>query len=261
MNLAIEKARKAGVGCVWVHNGGDFMMTANPALQAVEQNMVGVVMRNENPRVAPWGGREAFFFTNPIAVGVPTAEEPPIVIDMAAGSFSVGQTVMAARDGRRMPSAHLVTSDGVYTDDPRKIVIDPSDRESGFSGSIVTLGHKGLMWALIVELFSALLIGANTSNLNNYAPTADHPWDEGMFLMAIDVSKLQAVDQFKAAADGFARALKAVKPAQGFERVIVPGEFEAQNEQQRRKEGVPIRDDDWQGVLKVATRLGVKVDA
>jgi L-2-hydroxycarboxylate dehydrogenase (NAD+) len=257
MDLAIAKARTAGVGCVWVRNGGDFMMTANHALQAMEQDMVGLVMRNENPRVAPWGGMEPFFFTNPIAVAFPSGQEPPVVIDMAGASFSVGMTVMAARDNKRMPSPHLVTKDGEYTDDPRKIVVDPADRESGFTGGIVTLGHKGLMWAIIVELFSALLAGTNTSNLNNFAPTGDHPWDEGQFHMAIDVSKLQPLEQFKAATDGFIQALRSVKPAQGFERVMIPGEVEARNEQTRLKEGIPIRDEVWQLVLQVADRLGV----
>lgn len=165
MELAIRKAQSVDVGCVWVQNGGDFMMTANHSMQALEYDMVGIVMRNEAPRVAPWGGREAFFFTNPISVAIPTAGEPPIVIDTAGGSFSVGQTVMAARDKRRLPSPHLVTSDGDYSDDPTRIVINPADRESGLSGALVTLGHKGLMWSLIVELFSGLLAGVNTSNL------------------------------------------------------------------------------------------------
>ena len=257
MDHAIGKARQAGAGCVWVRNGGDFMMTANHALQAMEQDMVGLVMRNENPRVAPWGGMEPFFFTNPIAVAFPSGEEPPIVIDMAGASFSVGMTVMAARDNKHMPSPHLVTKDGVYTDDPRQIVVDTADRESAFEGGIVTLGHKGLMWAIMVELFSALLAGTNTSNLNNFVPTGDHPWDEGQFHMAIDISKLQPLEQFKAATDGFIRALRSVKPAQGFERVMIPGEVEAANEQQRLKEGIPIRDEVWQLVLETAGRLGV----
>ena len=169
----------------------------------------------------------------------------------------MGQTVKAARDKRLMPSPHLVTSDGKYTDDPTKIVADPTDRESGFTGGIVTLGHKGLMWSLIIELFSGLLAGVNTSNFNDYEPTAERPWDSGMFHMAIDVSKLQPIDAFKAATDGFARALRAVEPAEGFESVIVPGDIEAKNEQQRKAEGIPLRDEDWQGVMDVAARLGV----
>ena len=75
--------------------------------------------------------------------------------------------------------------------------------------------------------------------------------------MAIDISKLQPLEQFKAATDGFIRALRSVKPAQGFERVMIPGEVEATNEQQRLKEGIPIRDEVWQLVLETAGRLGV----
>jgi LDH2 family malate/lactate/ureidoglycolate dehydrogenase len=258
MELAMEKARKAGTGCVWVQHGGDFNMTANPVLQAVEQDMVGIVMRNEGPRVAPWGGRDPFFYTNPIAVGVPTGEEPPIIIDMAAGSFSVGQVVMAARDNRHLPSPHLVTSEGVYTDDANKIVINPAQRESKFDGGIVTLGHKGLIWALIVELFSGLLPGVNTSNKNNYEPTGEQPLNDGAFYMAIDVSKLQPVADFKKATDEFSRSLRSVRPAEGFDRVVVPGESEDARENQRRKEGIPIRDEDWQGVLEVAKRYRLK---
>ena len=167
---------------------------------------------------------------------------------------------MAARDNRRLPSAHLVTSEGEYTDDATKIVVDPADRESGFTGGIVTLGHKGLIWSLIIELFSGLLAGTNTSNQNPLEPSGDKPWNEGQFHMAIDVSKLQAVDQFKASTDGFIRALGSVEPAKGFERVIVPGEIEARNEEQRKVKGVPIRDEDWQSVMDVATKLGVKAD-
>lgn len=259
MDLAIKKARAAGMASVWMRNGGDFMMTANHTLQALEADMVGVVMRNEKPVVAPWGGRDPFFFTNPISVAVPTAEELPIVIDMAGGSFSVGQTVMAARDNRRMPSPHLVTNEGEYTDDPTRIVIDPADRESDFDGAIVTLGYKGLAWALIVELFSGLLAGTNTSNLNDFAPTEDHPWDEAQFFMAIDVSKLQPIDQFKARTDAFVRQLGSVRPADGFDRVRAPGESEAEKEAQRAREGVPIRDDDWGGVLDTAARLEVDI--
>ncbi|MFA5809584.1 MAG: Ldh family oxidoreductase, partial [Thermoleophilia bacterium] len=210
MELAMQKARRAGVGCVWMRHGGDFNMAANPVLQAVEQDMVGIAMRNDIRRVAPWGGMVPFFGTNPIAVGVPTGEEPPIVIDMASGSFSVGQVVMAARDQRLMPSSHLVTGDGDYTDDATKIVLDPANRESGFSGGIVTLGYKGLNWALIVELFAGLLAGANTSNQSDYKPSAEIPLAGGAFYMAIDIAQLRPIAEFKAAADEFARSLRAV---------------------------------------------------
>jgi ureidoglycolate dehydrogenase (NAD+) len=258
MKLAIEKARLTGVGCIWLQNGGDFMMAANYTMQAVEADMVGVAMRNGSPVVAPWGGRTPFFCTNPLSVAVPTQDEPTIVIDMASGSFSIGQVVMAARDQRLLPSAHLVNCDGVYTDDPASIVINPADRESALNGAIVTLGHKGLMWSMIVEIFTGLLTGANTSDLNGYEPTQDNPHNDATFLMAIDVSKLQPLAEFRASADRFVRSLRSVKPAAGFDRVISPGQIEAENEAQRKMEGIPIREDDWKQVIDTGTRLGVE---
>ena len=258
MNLAISKAKSAGVCSVWVRNGGDFAMTSNHALQALEHDQVGIAMRNCSPRVAPWGGREAFFGTNPLSVAIPADKEPPIVIDMASGSFSVGQVVMAARDQRRLPTQHLVDPQGVYTDDPLSIIVNPLDRESAFTGAIVTQGHRGLAWSLIVELFAGLLSGMGTSNLNDYEPTAQHPWNEGIFLMAVDVAKLRPVSGFKAAVDALVRSLRAVKPAEGFERVIVPGELEALKEKKYKAEGLPIREEDWAGVLSTAARLGVE---
>ena len=76
--------------------------------------------------------------------------------------------------------------------------------------------------------------------------------------MAIEVAKLQPVDRFKETTDEMIRALKAVEPAEGFERVMVPGEVEAQLEKRYREEGVPIRDEDWNAVAGIARRLKVK---
>jgi LDH2 family malate/lactate/ureidoglycolate dehydrogenase len=257
MDLAIGKAKSSGVGCVWVRNGGDFAMTSNHSMQALAHSQVGVAMRNGTPRVAPWGGREAFFGTDPISVAIPTGRELPIVIDMACGSFSVGQVVMAARDKRLLPSKNLVGSDGVYTADPLAIIADPSDRESLFRGAIVPFGHKGYAWLLIVELLAGLLAGMGTSNKNDYEPSAERPWNEGAFLMAIDIAKLIPVLDFEAAADELVSSLRKAKTAESFATVRLPGEIEAENEQRYKREGIPIRDDDWEGVQKVATDLGV----
>jgi len=172
MNLAIEKAKSAGVGCVWVRNGGDFAMTSNHSMQALEHDQVGLAMRNGSPRVAPWGGRSPFFGTNPISIAIPSGKEVPIVIDMASGSFSVGKVVMAARDEQLLPSTHLVTEEGVYTNDPRSIIVNPLDRESEFRGAIVSLGYKGYAWLLVIELFAGLLSGMGTSNRNAYVADA-----------------------------------------------------------------------------------------
>jgi L-2-hydroxycarboxylate dehydrogenase (NAD+) len=207
------------------------------------------------------GGRDPFFGTDPLAVALPTGDESPIVIDMAAGSFSVGQVVMAARDRVKLPSPHVVDADGRYTDDPLAIIVDPSDRESEVRGGVVSLGHKGMAWSLIVEILAGLLSGLRPSNQNDFPPSVEHRWREGIFVMAIDVGKLLPVSQFKAGADALVRSLRATRPAQGFERVRVPGELEEANEERRLREGVPVREEDWAGVVAAAECLGVPVHA
>lgn len=260
MDLAIEKASLSGVGSVWVRNGGDFAMASNHALQALEQDQVGIVMRNGTPRVAPWGGRDAFFGTNPLAFAIPAGEESPIVVDMAAGSFSVGQVVMAAREKRRLPSSHLVDKSGVYNDDPLSVILDPMDRESAFNGAIVSLGHKGYAWLLFVELFAGLLSGMGTSNHNDHEPSREKPWQEGIFMMAIDVGKLLPVVEFKASVDDLVRSLKRAKPAQGFEAIIVPGQRDAETEKRYNKDGVPLKDEDWTNLVAIAQKLSIDLE-
>ena len=255
MDLASDMATEAGVGIATIRNSGDFGLASNHPLQAAARGQIGVAMRNGTPRVAPWGGRDAFFGTNPVSVAVPAAAEPPIVIDMASGSFSVGRTVFAARDRIRMPSPHLVDSDGNYTDDPTGIVVDALDRESALRGALVSLGHKGYCWQLIVEVLAGVLSGAGTSNDNDFAPSAMHRWGEGTFVMAIEVDAFMPANEFNAAVDQLAQALRAVRPAHGFECVRVPGELSFANEVERREHGVPLRREDWDAVVDLARQL------
>lgn len=77
--------------------------------------------------------------------------------------------------------------------------------------------------------------------------------------MAIDVAKLQPVADFTRSVDGFVRAINAVRPAQGFDRVIVPGQPEAEKEARYAREGIPLRDEDWERVRSTAGRLGVEL--
>lgn len=259
MDIAIDKARQTGIGAVWLQHGGDFMMASNHVLQAIDQDMMGIVMRNGSPLVAPFGGQEKFFGTNPISFGVPSENKHPIVVDMASGSFSQGQVVMAARDKRKVPSQHLFDRDGNYTDDAASLVINPIDRESDLDGGIVSLGHKGYGWMMLVELMAGVLSGMGTSNQNDYEPTKERPWNEGIFFMALDVSKIMNVDTFKVAIDDLVKSLNDIKPANGFDRVFVPGEMEGDKEVRYKKEGIPVREEDWELLLGIAKKYNVVV--
>ena len=143
MDLAIGKARASGIGLVWVRNTSDFTAASNYAMQALERGMVGVAMSNGVPLVAPWGGRDPVFNTNPIAVAIPAGRRPPIVIDMAASATSHGKVVHAARDGKLLPGPWLVDEQGRVTAEAAPFITDVLDRNSPQTAAILPLGGQG----------------------------------------------------------------------------------------------------------------------
>jgi LDH2 family malate/lactate/ureidoglycolate dehydrogenase len=112
---------------------------------------------------------------------------------------------------------------------------------------------------LLVELLAGVLSGMGTSNQNDYQPTEERPWNEGIFFMAVDIGKIMDLDLFKATIDGLVRSLSAIPPANGFDRVFVPGEMEGEKESRYQREGIPVREDDWSLLTGIAGKYGVAV--
>jgi LDH2 family malate/lactate/ureidoglycolate dehydrogenase len=260
MELAIRKARAAGVASVWVQNTTDFTMASNYTILALEQDCVGLVMSDGPRLVAPWGGRDPLFCTNPLSLAVPAGAEIPIVIDMATSAVSYGHVVRMARDGQRAQGPLLVDEAGQVTDDPAPLIVDPSKRESEIRGALLPLGPKGFGWLILVEVFAGLLSGAEASFNAVYPPTSQQPSTIGFYLMAIDVSRLMPVERFKAKVDAFIRAIKSSQPAEGFEQIVLPGERAAREEARRRREGVPMRDDEWAQLVAACNELGLDLE-
>jgi L-2-hydroxycarboxylate dehydrogenase (NAD+) len=254
MDLAVEKARTAGIGVVTVHNSGDFAMASVFAMRALEHDQIGIAMGNGYPVVAPWGGREPFFCTNPLAFAMPCGGESPLVIDMATSAYSMGHVVRAARDGKRLATPSVVDAAGRYTSDPREVVVDPMDRESDLVGALLPEGAKGFGWMLIVEALSGILSGAKGSYVNRVDPSVSGRTSYGHFFMAIDVGLLLG-GAFHLDAEAFVRALRTSAPAKDFEAVRVPGVRGSIEERERARRGVPVRDEEWEMALSVAGAL------
>lgn len=261
MEIAIRKAQSAGVGAVWVRNTNDLAMVSNYSMQALAHDFVGVAMTNGNPLVAPWGGRDEIFNTNPYSVAIPAGEELPIVVDSSASALSHGKVIFAARDKKRLPSPVLVGDDGRFTDDPIPFITDVLDRNSPQLGAILPLGHKGFGWVLFVEVFASLMAGMNGSREVPDYPTPERPWAGSFFLMAIDVGALMPIEEFKAKVDDLIRSVKGSRLAEGFDEIVLPGERAAHEEERRRREGVPIREEEWANIVRIAEEIGLELEA
>ena len=259
MNLAIDKARTCGIGFVSMCGGADYGMASNYAIQAMEQGMIGISMSTGPVLVAPWGGRDAWFCTNPLSLAVPAGDRDPIVIDMATSANSMGKTVLAARDGQKVSGLELVDAEGNYTDDPSKVILDPMARESSMSGALLPAGPKGFGMVLIVELLASLLSGERTWEDEAPSDGVNREAYYGQTFIAIDIAKFQDPQDFAASADRMVETLTASRPAQGFDRVRLHGGKAAEAMRDNKANGIFLRDEEWHMVLDVAEKLDLKI--
>jgi L-2-hydroxycarboxylate dehydrogenase (NAD+) len=117
--IAMDMAEKSGSGWVSVRNTNHFGIAGYYVLKALERDLIGWAMTNSTKLVAPFWGAERMLGTNPIAIGFPGKQEPPVVIDMATSAAAYGKIEMARRSGNPIPSGWAIDSEGVVTTKPR----------------------------------------------------------------------------------------------------------------------------------------------
>src|SRR5215207_1371665 len=162
MKVAIEKAKQAGTGWVSVQNSNHFGIAAHHAMMALEHDMIGIAMTNASPLVAPTFSIDRMLGTNPICVAAPADNEPAFVADLATTTAANGKLEILQRKNLQTPDGWVQDKDGNSSNDPHELkkggALLPlgGDREHG--------SHKGYALGAVVDIFSALLSGAN------YAP-------------------------------------------------------------------------------------------
>ena len=150
MEIAIEKAKETGIGIVGVHNSNHFGVAGYYSDMAIMQDMVGIVVANTEPAVAPIGGKEPIIGTNPIALGIPSNSHY-VSVDMATSASARGKLLEAKRKGEKIPENVALDVDGNPTTDP----------EAALKGSILPFGaHKGYALSFMIEILAGPLVRA-----------------------------------------------------------------------------------------------------
>lgn len=246
MNMAIEKAKNCGSGWVAVRNSNHYGIAGYYSMLALEHDMIGIAMTNANPLVAPTFSVSRLLGTNPIAVAIPAGEENDFIADFATTPIARGKLAVMEKKGEQAPLGYIQDKKGVPSTDPSIITqggaILPlgSDREHG--------SHKGYCLGAIVDILSAVLSGANFGPFVppqvSYLEPRDHYPGKGLghFFGAIRVDAFQSADEFKSYMDMWIKTFKEAIPADGQERVYIPGEPERENEAIHKKEGITILD-------------------
>ena len=242
--IAMAKAAAAGSGWVSVRNSNHYGIAGYYVLEALARDLIGWSMTNTTKLVAPLWGAERMLGTNPIAIAFPGEREPAIVIDMATCAAAYGKIEMARRAGTPIPAGWAVDRDGATTTDPNEMVeggaLVPlgSDRERG--------GHKGYALAVMVDVLTAVLSGANWGPfappfaLRQEIPTRSVGKGIGHFFGALRIDAFIDPGEFKRQIDEMVRTLRATKPAPGTNGPLIPGDPERIAEAERRRAGVPL---------------------
>jgi LDH2 family malate/lactate/ureidoglycolate dehydrogenase len=253
MALAVEKARSFGVGVVVVrhafHFGGAFRFVQ----AAAAAGCVGIAAANTRPLMPAPGGARAVVGNNPLAIGVPTAGESddPIVLDMALSEAALGKVRLAAAEGRAIPPTWATDADGAPTTDP----------EAAIRGLLLpAAGPKGYGLAFMVDVLTGVLsggaFGAGVNGL--YADTAT-PNDCAHLFIAIDPAAFGDRDAFLARVGELAAQVAASPTAPGVERVLLPGQLEAERHAAGAEGGVALDDSSLRRLLETAEALGVQL--
>jgi L-2-hydroxycarboxylate dehydrogenase (NAD+) len=242
--FAMDMAERFGSGWVSVQNTNHYGIACYYVLKALERDLIGWAMTNSTKLVAPLWGAERMLGTNPIAIGFPGKEEPPIVIDMATSAAAYGKIEIARRRGEPIPEGWAIDSEGRATTNPDDMVAGGallplgSDRDRG--------GHKGYGLAIMVDVLCGVLSGANWGPftppfaLRQEIPKRSVGQGIGHFFGAMQIDGFIDRDSFKRQIDDYIRTFRATKPAPGTNGPLLPGDPEREAEKGRRINGVPL---------------------
>lgn len=244
MQIAIDKAKQVGTGWVSVQNSNHFGIAAFHAMMALEQDMIGICMTNASPLVAPTFSVERLLGTNPICVAVPAGKHPAFVADMATTTAANGKLEILQRKNGIAPLGWIQNKEGLPSTDPHEL-------KSG--GALLPLGgdrehgsHKGYALGAIVDIFSAVLSGANygpwVPPFPAYVPMPTGMPGKGIghFFGAMRIDAFRPADEFKQHMDNWIERFRSAKTAEGFDKVIIPGDPEREMEADRRAQGIPL---------------------
>ena len=256
MKLGIDRAQQHGSCIMTLGNTHHLGRIGHFAEMAVAQGLVALHFVNvlSRPVVAPFGGADGRYGTNPCCIGVPLVGRPPFLLDFATSRVAQGKMRVAHNEDRQIAPGTLIDEHGRPTTNPAVVVVPQSN---GLFGALLAFGeHKGYGLAVACELLGGALTGGGTW----HKPTDPSVRTvlNGMLTILIDPSKLATQVAFEEEALAFVDWLQAGPVAEGFDAVQIAGEPERATRAQRVTEGIHIDEQTWREI--VAAGRKVKVD-
>lgn len=263
MKVAIEKAASVGTGWVSVRNSNHFGIAAHHAMLALQHDMIGIAMTNASPLVSPTFSTERLLGTNPICVVIPAGNQPAFVADFATTTAANGKLEILQRKNQQAPIGWIQDKEGNESTNPHEL-------KSG--GALLPLGgdkehgsHKGYALGSIVDIFSAVLSGANygpwVPPFPAFMPMPEHMPGKGIghFFGAMRIDAFRKADEFKEHMDKWITRFRSAATASEHQRVVIPGDPEREMEVIRRRDGIPLLPPVVSDLRSLADKFGIEL--
>jgi L-2-hydroxycarboxylate dehydrogenase (NAD+) len=242
--LAVDRARVHGVSIISVSNLGHVGMLAYYTIHIAGEGLIGFAMANSPAIVAPYGGSQPVFGTNPISIAFPT-KSSPVVIDMATSAVAHFRVVLASRRGGEIPWGVAIDSDGRITRDPGRV-----------HALLPFGGYKGYALSLAIEILAGILAGKMLS-----IDIPRHPSTQGgLLIMAIDPGRFVDRGLYLDMIDRLIGVIKSTPTAEGHGEILIPGEPEEREYRRRSREGLDLDKETLEMLVDIARSRGVDID-
>src|SRR3954451_20601724 len=247
--LAVERARRHGVGAVGVRNSNHFGTAMYWTRRAAHDGCVAVLTTNASPAMAPWGGREKVLGTNPWSIAAPGPEGRVVAVDIANTAVARGKIYLAKNRGEPIPDTWALSPDGAPTTDPAE----------GVLGVILPMaGHKGYAISFLMDVLSGALTGSAVGTGVHGPSEADRPSGAGHLFLALDPDAFGDRAGYEARVQQLISEVKDVPLAQGFDEVFYPGEVEDRAEAANLAAGgVVLAEQSLADLTRLAAETGV----
>jgi L-2-hydroxycarboxylate dehydrogenase (NAD+) len=264
MQMAIDKARVTGLGCVVVRNSSHYGIAGYYPLMAVKQGMIGLSVTNARPSVSPTFGVKPMLGTNPIAFGAPSDEEFPFLFDGATPITQRGKIEVYARAEKPLPAGWVIDQNSQPMTDSAAALAALGNRTASFlplggAGELLA-GYKGYGLGTMVEILSASLqSGAFLYGLTGVAADGkSQPFRIGHFFLAINVEFFVPLAEFKATTGKILRDLRGSTRAPGQSRIYTAGEKEYEKSKETASKGIELNANLQKDVKWLQNELGLQ---
>ncbi|MDN3292651.1 Ldh family oxidoreductase [Streptomyces ficellus] len=250
--IAAERARAHGVAAVGVRNSNHFGAASVYSRRLAAQGLVGIVTTSAASRVAPFGGTQPLYGTNPLSFAA-AGDGDEFALDMATSQVCFGEIKERRKHGRALDSGWATDTEGRPATDP----------EDAYALSPLG-GYKGQGLAMVATLLGAVLTGSpadwHLEHIGASAPGRSR--QIGHFLICLDPASFAGTESFAAGFSDLVTTTRQAPPGvDAALSVQVPGDPQRRTAEQRAAHGIPLDPHTARAFAELAARHGIEAGA